>query len=886
MPVSAGEYQVLRKIYRRVNWSAGERFEQTPASHRVCMECVLIQHKFTAFRPACAVGRDGGPCGLQSDLAESRRQFESVLDCLSGIFYKCELEAPWRMSFVSDRVQALTGYAGTELELQNGWSNIMLAEDRHSVESAVAKAVSERRTFDVAYRIICKTGGVRWVSERGHAIYDSHGKALFLEGVITDVSSRKEAEEAQESLLAHSRRALDAIPQMVWTLAGDGSDPFYNAQWANFTGFRMGGTEDPSRAELIHTDDQSRVMAIWKKKFAKGEPYEAQYRLRHVKGGYRWILSRGAPEKDSSGQTIHWYGTCTDIHDEVLAREALRVSEAVSRSMIEASPDCISLLDIEGNTQFLNRAAIQALGLNDSTSLLARPWAVAFPPSFRGPALMAIRQALAGRTGHFMATQPRPAGERSWDVLVAPISGGEASSPSGLICIARDITQQKTAEDRIRWVAHHDPLTRMANRTLFQQTLDRALVAARTTETAVTVLMIDLDDFKRTNDAMGHDAGDVLLTEFADRLRSAVRPDDMVARLGGDEFAVLMRGVAKKEEVEAVVNSILASLKGPCEFEGKLMDIRVSIGASIFPNHGDTRKDLLKHADIALYVAKRSGRGTLRLFQPDMRADAQARLTMLGSARLALREDRIAAHYQPKVDLRTGRLDGFEALLRWEHPANGLQNPDTIAAAFQDGVLASEISERMIASVVSDMRAWTDAGLSFGHVALNAGAAEFKSGTFADKLLEALRGANLPTSCLQLEVTETVFLGRGAEHVEDTLRTLSVEGIQIALDDFGTGYASLSHLNKFPVNVIKIDRSFISKLETSEHDAAIVRAVISLGRSLSIRIVAEGIETARQAEFLKKHRCHSGQGYLFGKAVSAAQMPSLVRAWDQTLLAA
>jgi len=269
-----------------------------------------------------------------------------------------------------------------------------------------------------------------------------------------------------------------------------------------------------------------------------------------------------------------------------------------------------------------------------------------------------------------------------------------------------------------------------------------------------------------------------------------------------------------------------------------------------------------------------------------MRADAQGRLSMLGLARDAIIEDRIVAHYQPKVDLRSGRLDGFEALLRWNHPSKGLQTPNTIAAAFQDGALAAEISDRMIQSVISDMRRWTDAGIHFGHVAVNAAAAEFKSGNFAEKLLNELRQANLPTSCLQLEVTETVFLGRGAEHVENTLRALSKEGIQIALDDFGTGYASLSHLNNFPVNVIKVDRSFIRKLETSDRDAAIVRAVIKLGRSLNIKIVAEGIETQRQAEFLRKHRCHSGQGYLFGKAVPAAVVPSLVATWGKTHVAA
>lgn len=845
----------------------------------------MIQHGPAAFPRGLRAARPAPELQLVSELEECRRQLASVLHSLAGIFYRCELKAPWRMSFVSEGIESLTGFTALELEAQNGWSDIMRVEDRSAIESVVAEAVLENRSFDVSYRITCKSGGVRWVSERGSAIYDEHGNPLFLEGVITDISGRKETDELQKTMIKRWGRTLDSIPQMVWTMGGDGSEEFYNAQWLRFTGCRLAGPEGVSRGELIHVDDQSRVISLWQEKFATGEPYEAQYRIKHFAGGYRWILSRGHPECDANGNIKRWYGTCTDIHDEVIGRQALEASEAVNRSMIEASPDCISLLDIDGRTSFLNRAAVKALGLKSSATLLGLPWAFGFPASFRGPAAMAIAQAVAGGTGRFTAMQPKPEGVLWWDIVVAPIRG-EGALISGFICIARDITHQKTAEDRIRWAANHDPLTQLPNRALFQRTLDRSIANAQKSGGSVTVLMMDLDDFKRTNDALGHDAGDALLTEFADRLKDTLRAVDLVARIGGDEFAILLQGVGEEQEVKAAVESIQTRLKIPFEFGGKLLDIRASIGASTFPSHGLARTELLKHADTALYVAKRAGRAALRIFQPAMRAESQKRLSMLDLARNALRDDAIVATYQPKVDLRSGRLDGFEALLRWKHPTKGLQTPDTLASAFEDGVIAAEISDRIIQYVIADMRRWTDAGISFGHVAVNAGAAEFKPGNFADKLLEQLSRAGLSTSCLQIEVTETVFLGRGAEHVEDTLRALSHEGVQIALDDFGTGYASLAHLNKFPVNVIKIDRSFISELETSAHDAAIVRAVIKLGRSLGIRIVAEGIESQRQAEFLRKHRCDAGQGYLFGKAVTASLVPMLIGNWGAARVAA
>lgn len=840
----------------------------------------MIQYGAPVFRPRPKrSGRLSEMLALKDELAASRREFESVLSSLSGLFYRCELRAPWRMSFVSDGVQALTGYAKDDLERQNGWSDIIRTEDKLRVENEVADAISNNRRFDLVYRIVRKSGEIRWVTERGHAVYDEEGQPVFLEGIIADISGRKEADELQKTMLERWRRTLDAIPQMVWTMSGDGSDEFYNARWRDFTGCDFGNTE-LSRAELIHIDDRSHAMNIWNQKFASGEPYEAQYRLKHVSGDYRWIISRGECEKDSSGVPIRWYGTCTDIHEKVLGRLALEASESVNRSMIEASPDCISLLDIDGKIKFLNRAAMETLGLDSSASLLGEPWVEVFPRSFQRAANLAVVQAVAGQKARLTAMQPTPTGQRWWDIVIAPIIG--VSGLSGLISVARDITHQKTAEERVRWAANHDFLTQLPNRALFQRTLDQALADAGTRGTPITVLMMDLDDFKRTNDALGHDAGDALLTEFAARLKDSVRADDMVARLGGDEFAVLLQGVSDDEEIKAAVQSIIDRLKPPCDFGGRLLDIRTSIGASTSPSHGITSTELLKHADIALYVAKGSKRGSLRIFQSEMRADAQARVSMLELARGAIQNNRIVANYQPKVDLRTGRIDGFEALLRWKHPVRGLQTPDTIAAAFHDGALAAQISDRMTESVIADMQRWARAGVDFGHVAVNAGAAEFKCGAFAEKLLNAMQRAELPASCLQLEVTETVFLGRGAEYVEETLKVLSKNGIRIALDDFGTGYASLSHLNKFPVDIIKIDRSFIAKLATSNRDAAIVRAVIKLGRSLGIKIVAEGIETPKQAEFLRRHRCESGQGYLFGKASPAAMIPSLITNWGSS----
>ncbi|MDT7543709.1 MAG: hypothetical protein QOE33_3621 [Acidobacteriota bacterium] len=444
--------------------------------------------------------------------------------------------------------------------------------------------------------------------------------------------------------------------------------------------------------------------------------------------------------------------------------------------------------------------------------------------------------------------------------------------------ISRDITHQKTSEEQALWAANHDVLTGLPNRAFFQLRLDQYMKHADKADSGFGLLLLDVDNFKRVNDTLGHDTGDALLRTIAARLKLATRAEELVYRLGGDEFAVVVAGASDAEKIEAVTESILLKLREPCSSTGRLLECLASIGASIYRPGGMDKVELLKQADIALYAAKDGGRATFRIFEPAMRKEMQRRLSMLSVAREALRRNRIVPFYQPKINLQTGRLAGFEALLRWRHPGRGIQTPDTMAAAFQDTSIAQEISDRMIALVIKDVQDWIRAGVRFGHVAINAAAAEMKRGDFAERLLERLATAAVPTRCFQVEVTETVFLGEGADYVEHALKTLSSAGVRICLDDFGTGYASLSHLKKFPVDIIKIDRSFLRDLHHHEDNDAIVRTVINLGKSLSIKVVAEGIETPAQSAYLRKHGCEYGQGFLFGAAVPRKDVPTLVAA--------
>lgn len=550
-------------------------------------------------------------------------------------------------------------------------------------------------------------------------------------------------------------------------------------------------------------------------------------------------------------------------------------------SLLDASSEWINILDSHGRILSINEGGRRTL---ERKNIACRPgddWAALWAGEARAEAGNAVRAAAMGESVRLIARRLNPDGDLSWwDIVLSPTPGADGAQTC-VAAMSREVTDQKLAEEQLRWAANHDPLTMLPNRTLFQRQLDEAIAKAAASPGSFGLLLLDFDGFRRIDETPGLEAEDALMCEIASRLGAGIRRDDFVARLGDNEFAIILNSLVGDHDLTAAAEAIADRLNEPFFCDGRRLESQVVMGGSIFPQHGPSRLELMKNAQIALKAAEETELGTLRVFEAAMRREAQLRNSMLSLAEYALREKRMEPYYQPKVDLRNGTLYGFEALLRWRHPTLGIQPPDTIQAAFQDDRLAVAISDRMIELVLRDMRRWIDQGLEFGHVAINAAAAEFRRGDFAERLLDQLDAAGIPPALLQLEVTETVFLGRGSEHVVQALKTMSAAGIQIALDDFGTGFASLSHLKQFPVDTLKIDRSFVRELHEDSSDEAIVRAIVGLGRSLGVSVVAEGIETPAQSAYLRKHRCAYGQGYLFGAAEAAGCVPAIIEKFDR-----
>jgi len=448
-----------------------------------------------------------------------------------------------------------------------------------------------------------------------------------------------------------------------------------------------------------------------------------------------------------------------------------------------------------------------------------------------------------------------------------------AGVPLRIVGVIRDVTEEKEAFSRLTHIANHDALTALPNRRYFQETIERTL-HERGAKGAL--LIIDIDRFKDMNDTGGHDVGDMLLRDFGRRLREAAS-SAFTARLGGDEFAMLLP-VAERMQAEHIARTLIAELSGPLVVFGRSVTVQVSAGLAMYPADGRIATDLMKSADLALFEAKARGRNTLVAYTPEIRQASEERARICAEVRATLPEKQFLPYYQPKIRLDTGEIAGFEALMRWDHPS-GIRAPGSFAPALDDPELSRAMCAQMLDRIIADMARWQAKSLPFGRIAFNASASEFSGFDLAGHLKWRLKAIGLAPSSLGVEVTEAVILDGVADSIIATLTELRAAGIEIALDDFGTGFASLTHLQDFPVDVIKIDQSFVRRIVSDADSRAIISAVLSLGRSLGKIVVAEGVETAEQAQLLKAAGCDQVQGYYFGRPMPADNVPKFIANW-------
>jgi diguanylate cyclase (GGDEF)-like protein/PAS domain S-box-containing protein len=823
----------------------------------------------------------------RADLAQrtSEARLDNVFSqAMVGILHR---DLDGRVLMANDRFCEMVGRSAAELDRLP--ANVVIHPDDFPRGEEYFHAHRPAGTpYQVELRYVRPDGSEIWCASHTSFVRDEMGTIQSIVTVAQDTTRRRKAELALRESREHHRHSVELNPQLQWTARPDGAIEEVGPLWSSLTGSTAEEARGDGWIAALHCEDVAPTIELWQRAIRLREPVDIEYRLRCA-DGYRWMRARAAPRCAADGAIIRWYGTLEDIHDRRTAQQALAESEERFRLAVQAARLGIWDYDTVTGDRRWSEELLEMLGLPaDATPNLAAALEIVHPDD-RQKFQSIVAQAADGMApvGFEVALRIRRASDgaprwlKSTGWTTVSSSGGAGSGDmSRLIVTFQDVTEERDAEERIRWAATHDPLTMLPNRLALQEELESAIALAGPAGERVALLLLDVDNLKRINDTLGHDAGDALLRTFASRLADIAPGNATVGRLGGDEFAIVIPAVGGEEDAERCATALIESLRAPFSFHGRALDCGASIGASIYPSHGTNPTELLKSADLALYAAKTAGRGRTAMFRAAMRSDLQRQFSMINLAKDALANQRIDAFYQPKIDLRTHRLVGFEALLRWGDARGGAHLPAEIRAAFDDPDLAIEITDRMLERVTADLRHWLDRGFDPICVAVNTSANDFRYDNFAERVLASLAARRLPAHWLEIEVTETVFLGRGAQYVDRALRMLSAAGIRIALDDFGTGYASLSHLKQYPVDILKIDRSFVSNLENSPDDAAIADAVIDLGRNLGITIVAEGVETQAQADHLRERGCAVGQGYLFGRPVAAA---SIFPAWSEGL---
>jgi diguanylate cyclase (GGDEF)-like protein/PAS domain S-box-containing protein len=549
-------------------------------------------------------------------------------------------------------------------------------------------------------------------------------------------------------------------------------------------------------------------------------------------------------------------------------------SDARFRALVQNSADIITIHDANGITTFEAPSASRVLGRPPGALIGHSPFE-SIHPRDRARVRKAFDIVVHGKA------QPVPIEFRyrhangSWIWLEA-VGNNLLDYPHvrGVVLTSRDITRRKAAERRIEHLAHHDFLTDLPNRSLLRDRLNVALAQARRDGRLVGVLFIDLDRIKVINDTLGHEAGDQLLREAAVRLSAGVREGDTVARLGGDEFMIVLPGLTDTRGAGAAARKILDGLARPIELRGQEVFISASIGVSLFPTDAGDAEALIRTADAAMYSAKRLGGDNYRFYTADLNVQVQERLAIEQGLRVAEQRDELRLLYQPKIDLASGKIIGVEALLRWQHPTLGRVAPDRFIPIAEETGLIVPIGEWVLRTACAQVRAWRDNGIELP-IAVNLSACQFRQRNLAQTIHRILSDAAVPPQFIEIEITESDVM-ENAESAIATLDELKARGISISIDDFGTGYSSLSYLKRFPLDVLKIDRSFVRDIAVDSDDAAIVEAIIALARSLEIKVVAEGVETKDQMEFLGRAGCNFAQGYLFSPPVEAGQLAALL----------
>jgi diguanylate cyclase (GGDEF)-like protein/PAS domain S-box-containing protein len=752
------------------------------------------------------------------------------------------------------------------------------SSDAHLVSEGIRSVLSGReRLFSIEYSCHSPTEQ-RWYELIVTPLREDRQVGVVIMHV--SVTERYRAAQALQTSLDNFRTLAEAVPQIVWITRPDGGNIYFNQQWMDYTGLTLEESLGGGWNKPFHPEDKQKAWDAWQRATATNDVYSIECRLCRADGVYRWWLIRGVPLQDNTGNILKWFGTCTDIQDLKMIEEVLFTEKENAQIRLNSIGDAVICTDISETINYLNSVAEKMTG-----------WTLEEAAGHRVSEVLRIK---SGTTGEFTSNPIEEAIRQDKTLLlpsnavfirrdeiqipvegsIAPIRSRE-SHAAGAIIVVRDVSTARAMSYQMIHLAAHDSLTGLPNRLLLNDRVGQAIALATRHKKQIALLFLDLDGFKHVNDSLGHSTGDKLLQATGKRLVDCVRAADTVSRQGGDEFVVLLSEVEHPEDVATTARRMLKVVAEPQSIDLHDLHITASIGLSVYPDDGLDAETLIKNADTAMYQAKENGRQSYQFFKPAMNTRAVERQSIEESLRRALERQEFALHYQPKVNLRTGEIVGAEALIRWTHPSRGSVSPGQFIPVAEDCGLILPISQWVLREACKQTRAWADAGLPAVTMAVNISAMEFRQESFLEDIFVALKKTGLDPRSLELEITEGILMKR-AESAASVLQALRAAGVRIAIDDFGTGYSSLSYLRKFPIDALKIDQSFVRQITMNTDDATIVSAIISMGQSMKLRVIAEGVETQKELEFLQAHQCDECQGYYFSRPILPEQFAKLL----------
>lgn len=831
--------------------------------------------------------------GVVRDITEQQQQQQALRDSQERLNLALESAnlGTWDWHIPSDtlyssgRAASLHGLAG---EPYHGKSSQFFQrvpeQDQKLMRQAYREILEQaQREYQVTYRIRLDNGETRYLESTAKLHRDPEGQPLRMAGILMDITERVQREQRLASSEEKFVTLFQASPEPICvSRIRDGVFVEINPSFSQTFGWppeELVGRSAPEVGFWVDEQQRNQLFA----KLSQDQHLSSEIARFRTKGGNELtcVVSSRFIRVD---RQLCITTTFRDITERQAAEAALKASQEKFAKAFHSSPDAITITErdsgrfIEVNEGFCRLTGYRPEEVIGRTAAELQVWV---NPEERQRMVEAILR--DGRVYHLeMHGQHRSGKLQLVEVSVEPI---ELNGTPCLLLTARDIGELKAAQAQAQHLAYHDPLTNLPNRALLMDRLVQQIALLKRHDLHGALLFLDLDHFKHINDSLGHPVGDAVLKMVTARLEASVRQEDTVARLGGDEFVVLISGLeGKRNEITRQVRQVAEKLRGllaePMLLEGHRLQVTPSIGIALLPDHGDNPTDLLKRADIALYRAKDSGRNTVQIFRKAMQEAASERLRLENDLHLALARGEFELYLQPQVDARAGSVIGAEALLRWNHPTLGMQSPAQFIQVLEESGLILEAGAWILNEACHVGSRLMHEGLvdreSF-QLCVNISPRQFRQNDFVERVERCLEQSKLPASMLKLEITEGIVI----HNLDDTIakmRRLKKLGLSFAMDDFGTGYSSLTYLKRLPVDVLKIDQSFVRDATSDPNDAEIIRAIVAMARSLNLQVIAEGVEQAEQLEFLLQQGCHHYQGYLFSKPVPLAEFHDLLKA--------